>query len=227
MTRKAQSRGTCLYCKQELTKSSMTKHWDKCPGRLQALQTADQNPKPAQKLYHVRVEDAYDKDFWLDLEISGSTNLTEIDHYLRVIWLECCGHLSKFYIGQKYEVEAPMSKQVSDAFSLNTNLVHIYDFGSSSETNIKLLAVREGQPLTNHPITLMARNLMPVALCYFCGQPAQFYCMECIVEHGRSGLLCQHHADEDEHTEFGGVGKLYNSPRMGMCGYDGPAEPPY
>ena len=29
----------------------------------------------------------------------GSATLEELDHYLRTIWLECCGHLSQFTIG--------------------------------------------------------------------------------------------------------------------------------
>jgi len=29
----------------------------------------------------------------------GSATLTKLDDYLRAIWLECCGHLSKFTIG--------------------------------------------------------------------------------------------------------------------------------
>ncbi|MBK6433512.1 hypothetical protein [Candidatus Amarolinea dominans] len=37
--------------------------------------------------------------------------------------------------------------------------------------------------------------------------------------------LCDEHAQEHEHEEM--VMALVNSPRTGMCGYDGPAEPPY
>jgi len=29
----------------------------------------------------------------------GSATLAKLDDYLRAIWLECCGHLSKFTIG--------------------------------------------------------------------------------------------------------------------------------
>jgi hypothetical protein len=40
-------------------------------------------------LWHLRVQDAYDKDFWLDLEMVGSASLDKLDKYLRAIWLEC------------------------------------------------------------------------------------------------------------------------------------------
>ena len=38
-------------------------------------------------------------------------------------------------------------------------------------------------------------------------------------------MLCDEHAEEHEHYE--GVMAFVNSPRIGMCGYNGPAEPPY
>ena len=37
--------------------------------------------------------------------------------------------------------------------------------------------------------------------------------------------LCDAHAEEHEHDDM--LMALVNSPRTGMCGYDGPAEPPY
>ena len=41
------------------------------------------------------------------------------------------------------------------------------------------------------------------------------------------GMLCQLHAGTHPHDDYGNPVSIVNSPRMGMCGYDGPAEPPY
>ena len=38
-------------------------------------------------------------------------------------------------------------------------------------------------------------------------------------------MFCQEHADEHEHDDM--LMPIVNSPRTGMCGYTGPAEPPY
>jgi hypothetical protein len=106
-------------------------------------------------------------------------------------------------------------------------LVHIYDFGTSSETLIKVVGKRTGKPLTKHPIMLMARNEMPVSTCMECEQTARWLCEECISEHDESGFLCDEHAKNHPHDDYGEPIELVNSPRMGMCGYEGPAEPPY
>jgi hypothetical protein len=73
----------------------------------------------------------------------------------------------------------------------------------------------------------MARNEMPEALCLECSEPAAFLCLECLYEDGESGFLCEAHAEDHPHEEYGEPTPLYNSPRMGMCGYSGPAKPPY
>ncbi|MDV7391640.1 hypothetical protein RZS08_09820, partial [Arthrospira platensis SPKY1] len=70
-------------------------------------------------------------------------------------------------------------------------------------------------------------NKMLDFTCQECGQPAEWLCVECIYEHDAPGLLCKAHADEHEHEAYGGLTPLVNSPRVGMCGYAGPAEPPY
>ncbi len=60
-----------------------------------------------------------------------------------------------------------------------------------------------------------------------CDQPAAWLCMECIYEFNETGALCDEHAREHPHTNYGEPVPLVNSPRVGMCGYDGPAKPPY
>ena len=59
-----------------------------------------------------------------------------------------------------------------------------------------------------------------------CGQPATQLCTECLYDReDRRSELCDEHAEEHEHVEM--IMALVNSPRTGMCGYNGPAEPPY
>ena len=35
------------------------------------------------------------------------------------------------------------------------------------------------------------------------------------------------HMEENGHNDYGGPMPIVNSPRMGVCGYAGPAKPPY
>jgi hypothetical protein len=106
-------------------------------------------------------------------------------------------------------------------------VTHIYDFGTSSTTLIASVAVRQGKPLTGKPIYLMARNNLPAEPCAECGVTAGYYCADCLVEQGEWLPLCEDHCANHDHDEYGGPMPLLNSPRMGMCGYTGPAEPPY
>jgi hypothetical protein len=80
---------------------------------------------------------------------------------------------------------------------------------------------------TTHPIVLMARNLKPEAVCIECKQSATLLCMECLIETESRGTLCEQHAATHPHHGYGEPVELFNSPRVGMCGYEGPAEPPY
>lgn len=123
--------------------------------------------------------------------------------------------------------EIPKKHRASEVFEPGIELTHIYDFGTSSETLIKVVGLREGKPTTSHPIALMARNRMPEAQCIECGQPAAWLCVECLYEEERWGTLCGAHAQTHPHDDYGEPLPLVNSPRLGMYGYDGPAEPPY
>jgi hypothetical protein len=227
MPRGKQSRGQCAFCGYETTKGSMAKHIAACPQRLAKQAGAEQSNRKPETLYYLRMQDAYASDFWLDLVVRGSAKLKDIDSYLRAIWLECCGHLSQFSVGGWRGDEIAKSRSIDAVFRGDVELTHIYDFGTSSETRIKAVGRRDGVPLTARPMVLMARNLMPEVQCMECGQPASHLCMECMIEEEASGFLCPQHVSTHPHDNYGEPLDLVNSPRLGMCGYTGPADPPY
>ena len=227
MPRNPESRGNCAYCGEVITKRSVSKHLDKCPKRQETLFAAEASSRQVEMLWHLRVQDAYDKDFWLDLEMVGSASLDKLDRYLRAIWLECCGHLSMFTIGGWQGDEIGKSRKANSIFETGLVMRHLYDFGTTSETDIKVVGCREGKATSKHPIALLARNRMPEAVCQECGQPARWLCIECPYEEEKIGHLCDEHVEGHPHDNYGEPMPLTNSPRTGMCGYEGPAEPPY
>lgn len=227
MPRQTAVNGVCCYCNQEVSKNGVTKHLSACTKRREAIAQAEAKSGKNEKLYHLRIQDAYQKDFWLDLEMRGSATLEDLDGYLRGIWLECCGHLSMFSSRGWGSDEIPVNKRADQVFHPGDKLIHIYDFGTSSETQISVTDLREGKATTNHPIALLVRNLQPETKCLECGKPAGWLCQECQIEEEASGLLCNDCVEEHPHDNYGEPVELCNSPRMGMCGYEGPAEPPY
>jgi len=96
MPRGKQSKGTCTYCGAEIAKSGVIKHLSTCSKRQAILEKAGRKRTEHEALHHLRVQDAWRSEFWLDLEVRGSSTLKDLDAYLRHIWLECCGHLSRF-----------------------------------------------------------------------------------------------------------------------------------
>lgn len=227
MARRQQTKGNCSYCGATFAKAGMTKHLVTCAKRHEAIATADQKPGDAERIYHLRIQDAWGGLFWLNVEMRGSAKLEQLDSYLRAIWLECCGHLSRFSFGGWEADDIAMSRRADQVFREGETLTHIYDFGTSSETVIKVMGVRTGRPTTRHPIALMVRNLPPEVPCIKCNKPAAWLCMECSEEDENGGALCDQHGRNHPHTNYGEPLPLVNSPRSGMCGYEGPAEPPY
>ncbi len=224
MPRKKQSRGNCDFCDREMSRGGLSKHLQSCPKRQEVVAAQSGT---AQTLYHLLVRDAYASDFWLHLEVNGRSPLTHLDDYLRAIWLECCGHMSQFSIGGWRGQKIGKSRKIENTLASGAELTYIYDFGTSSEILIKAVAIRQGKPLSKHPIYLMARNKLPDVVCDECGAAATLYCTDCLIEQGEWINLCDKHHIEHDHDEYGGPSPLINSPRLGMCGYDGPAEPPY
>ncbi|WP_344139066.1 hypothetical protein [Luedemannella flava] len=203
----------------------MVKHLANCPRRQEQLANAASG-KP-QTLIHLRVQDGYQNAFWLDVEVRGTATLREIDSYLRRIWLECCGHMSKFTVGGWGGRDVAQSRRVDAVFTDDVELIHIYDFGTESITRIKTVGSRHGTPVSRQPIVLLSRNLAPETSCVECDEPASHLCRECQSEWDSPGTLCTQHAKSHPHDDYGQPIEIVNSPRMGLCGYDGPADPPY
>lgn len=222
-----QSRGSCVYCGAVTTKGGMLRHLAACAKRKAAIEQANLRGEKKETLYHLRVQDAWQGVYWLHLEMPGASTLRNLDSYLRGIWLDCCGHLSQFTLKAWQGNKIPMTRTIEQVFRPDLELTHIYDFGTSSYTLVKMVGAREGVPTTRHPIVLMARNLRPEFKCIECAEPAAWLCMECLIEADEAGTLCDKHAKRHPHEDYGEPVELVNSPRMGMCGYTGPADPPY
>lgn len=229
MAQGEQTRGACAYCGRRLTRSGMGRHLASCEKRRDAIAAADQKRGKAMPLVHLQVQPDWGGEHWLHLEVNGTATLADIDDYLRVIWLDCCGHLSEFFGGRSLRDEMDMDGKVADVFLPGVELRHVYDFGTESVTLLKAAGARTGRPTTRHPVALMARNELPAYTCQECGAPATRLCMECAYEYDEEnpGTLCPEHAESHPHDDYGEPMPLVNSPRLGLCGYDGPAEPPY
>jgi hypothetical protein len=224
-TSQKQTQGPCAYCGRALTRGGMSRHLRLCDRRLDVIEEADGGAGRRTPLLHLQVRDGAAGRYWLHLEADGSATLGALDRYLRAIWLECCGHMSRFSVGGWDGPELPLGHKLGVVFQPGTELTHIYDFGAETVSLVKLVTVREGTRTTRRPIALMARNAPPEFPCVRCDRVATHICLEC-GKTGSAGTLCTRHARQHPHTPHGPPVPVTNSPRLGTCMYDGPAEPP-
>lgn len=91
------SQGVCRFCQQTVAKGKMTQHLKACKARFASATHQDRRE---QRLLHVFVEGKYRPEYWMHLEVPGAATLADLDDFLRDTWLECCGHLSEFTIGE-------------------------------------------------------------------------------------------------------------------------------
>lgn len=222
MARK-RSRGACAFCGKDYTKAGMTNHLRSCKAR----KTAEGSGRTT-NLYHLIVAGTYATDSWLHLEIPGSATLQELDNFLRAIWLECCGHLSRFEInGTAYEGSSynygwgetkDMSSSISRVLDEGIQFTHEYDYGTTTHLTLNMADKRKGQPLES--IKIMARNYDPHFECAACDKQAEWFCSECMWNDEYpfycENCLGEHSCDEEMALP------VTNSPRMGECGYGGP-----
>jgi len=211
MQEKIKSEGVCLFCGKTFAKAGINKH---------LITHLDEIAKSGQagKSFLVKVET--DKcwgatPYFLSLWVDGSTTMKTIDKFLRDIWLECCGHLSKFD-------GAAMSKKAENVFATGMKLDYEYDFGSS--TLLTLTVMGEYPVKADKKIVLLSRNEPLQTVCSICGKaPATQICSVCIDDY--LSVFCdkcaKKHAKECEDFDDYASMSVVNSPRMGVCGYEG------
>lgn len=203
------TKGTCYLCGGEFGKVAMKNHLLKSHG------VADQwDPAAQQACYLLKAEGAYDKGYWLYFDAPITASLSNIDDFLRAIWLECCGHMSAFF-GQGYS-EIGKTRKLS-GFAPGDKFRHEYDFGSTTETVITVVT-EVTRAKQKNAVRLLARNVPPAFICSVCAENATALCIECMYEIDNP-FFCA--ACGEKHPHEGMLLPVTNSPRMGVCGYDG------
>jgi len=220
------SEGFCRFCLKIFSGAGMGRHLSTCKTRKEKNGLELKEGRKKYKIYHLKITSG--KWYWLHIEIPGNATLSDLDGFLRDIWLECCGHLSAFTIrGVKYDDKRlledlsfrdmsnqSMNKRLYSVLNLKDTFTHEYDFGSTTYLDGQVLAVREGF-LGKNRIRILARNNPYAFVCEDCGKQASSMCVEC------EGFICDQCQDAHECGEEMML-NVVNSPRMGVCGYDGP-----
>jgi len=195
------SNGNCYLCGATVGKKAIENHLIKHYGE----------DSGGQECYLLKAEGTFNKEYWLYFDVPLVQTLTCIDSFLREIWLECCGHMSAFFITERLEVGM---KQKLITFDAGTRLSHHYDFGSTTETDITFIKVVKRNP-QKRAVRLLARNIAPVFQCADCGEQADYINTE-LKYQSDNPYYCKNCSEDN-----GMMLPVTNSPRMGECGYSG------
>lgn len=206
---RSENTGKCELCGHSAGKAAMAKHLAEC------LPAHEPRGKTV-RLVQLRFEAPFEPRYWLYIEAPATATLERLDGLLRAIWLECCGHMSAFYVGRAEPSKG--SKIGAVLASKGMKFRYEYDFGSTTPLNGEVIGVRDGSP-GRRAVRLLARNEPLVWPCQDCGAVATAVCPFCVDEDG--GLFCEVHAAKHPHAEEEVYLPVVNSPRMGVCGYTG------
>lgn len=231
MTEKLKSEGKCHFCGEMKTQRSINTHLSK------HLQQMEKDPEIGKKIksYLVYVRAG---EMFLSLWVNADTSFAELDHFLRGIWLECCGHLSSFRDKNGYykqptskdtwglepdEQEVPMTFTLRKVMEKGKKLDYEYDFGSTTYLSIEVKGEYTIEP-AEYVVVLLSRNEPLKILCQTCQKaPAAAICS--VEGWDSDSLFCEKCAKKHAKTckDFADYARLevVNSPRMGICAYGG------
>ncbi len=222
---KKNGEGACRFCLKICSSSTISKHLESCKVKKEKDVEEAAKSKKSERIFHINIRGG--GEFWLHIEMKGSSKLSDLDKFLRDIWLECCGHLSQFiidrqaytssYAGDLREIRGkPMGVQLGKVLGVKDKFEYEYDFGSTTYLDGQIISERQGA--LKEKVRILARNRMPDEVCTQCGKSAahfctdcrEFYCFECLADH-----------ECGEEMALPAV----NSPRMGECAYTGEQDP--
>jgi len=224
------TRGTCERCEANGTRGALRKHLAACSAPMPGdSRRGRRRPASAPGLLIEVV--GRPKAYWLFLGVAHDAKLSDLDVWLRAIWLECCDHLSEFVIGPTRYSSDPSPTFSLRARSQSTHIgvgkvlrpgvafQHHYDFGSTTVVDLSVV----GElivPVASQSIVLLAHNEAPEIPCSQRPEPAVSLCPECDADE-KGAFLCNACAAQHECGEEM-LRPVVNSPRMGVCGYNGP-----
>jgi hypothetical protein len=206
------TQGRCIYCDKMFAGGGISRHLathlDKMP------------PDGKSRSFHLRVKAG---PWFLNILMDGDTQLDELDDFLRAIWLECCGHLSKFCY-RSWDDEIPMSTSARRVFDKDVKLWYAYDFGSTTELEIRCLGSYPVSSKKEGGIKLLSRNERLDTPCDSCGKAQAAWICTAHYYEGEDMFFCdkcvKKHEKTCEDAEYA-LMPVVNSPRMGECAYEG------
>lgn len=245
------SEGKCLFCSKLFKKAGITRHLnthlvekikDNKPGKSFHVRI-DPNPRWGSSPYFLNLWvdgnalmehiDIFLRNIWLECcgHMSAFTNPAHRKQFggagmfdlFEAQELLMQGKMRAYEnMMEETNGEVPKSKKVKDILYNGLKLEYKYDFGST--TDLLLTVAAEYPVRVDEPIVLLSRNEPLQMMCDVCHvHPANTICAICMGE--EENLFCNTCAEKHAETcsDFADYARMpvVNSPRMGVCAYEG------
>ena len=217
MAKQTPTPGTCMICNEMVTKRTISQHILK-----------KHKSEHGEERFLIIADTPYSSPYWLALLADPDAELKKLDSLLRAVWLECCGHLSLFTIqGAEFMTtwDGSDNDNIGDADNMHVRLKkllrpgmkfsHEYDFGTTTELRLKVDDMILSNKSTN-PVDVVGMNMKPDMTCDDCGKPAMFHYVD-----EDEKCVCNTCSENEEEYDESMFLPICNSPRTGMCGYEG------
>lgn len=248
MATSIKSTGKCIFCGKEFSKQTMSRHLathlqqkvtESKPGKSFHLKI-ETAPRWGSTPYFlhlwangkVPIHDVDDflRAIWLECcgHMSSFTNKAAkktrgLWHFFEAQTLLSQGKRKEYEeLMEDANGEIPMSKKLKDTLHKDMKIDYQYDFGSTTE--LLITVVGEYPVAATKSLVLLSRNEPPDQKCSMCGEKGArvvctvciskedaFFCKTCAKKHAKT---C---SDFDDYASM----SVVNSPRMGVCGYEG------
>ena len=206
----------CYYCNKELTERTIKRHMKNCSEMKKSIYEKGIDNKEKRNQFIIAIKPKYaGNEYCIYLSIDGTLGLIHIDQFIRDIWVECCGHLSGFKIRGKFYQDHSVNTKLNDVLNVNEKFEYEYDFGSTTHLILDVVDIIQ-VPSGFSQIEIIARNHEIKHNCEMCGAEAKYFNYE------KDEWECENCIDEDNDmiSEF----DYCNSPRDGVCSYEGHKE---
>ena len=219
--------GKCVFCDGLYADTDIARHLG---SHLKKM--ADASAK--RKMLHLSVKS---EPHFLHLLVAETTTFEDLDDFLRDIWLECCGHLSGFRIGDRQvtldairddffgnDDDIDFDESIDQYVKKGTKMTYDYDYGSTTRLEIKVMNIYAiPRSEVAEDFVLLSRNEPLKLRCEVCERkPGE---VVCILLHEEASLFCaacakQHEKECEDFADYAAL-PLVNSPRTGVCAYEG------
>ena len=214
-------KGTCKICNKKIKDDQYPTYLYECIDVANAVDNIDESD-----FYLLHIQDADVEKYWMFVGCVGSSTLADLDSFLGEKWLECCDHLSEFKInnrkiGMKQTIEQMHLKTCNKKGAI-IPIQYDYDFGSTTTLFISIMPKHKKCIFEDDIFVLMEND--PITFrCTECRKKATKICDSCI------NKVCDNCSQEHECSNIDYVDEvtmhdIYNSPRLGKCGYFGPID---